>query len=89
MRPTLSQKMNRQPRSESRNRCRFLRIVGGLMLGTLASGQPALAQQEATGGRAPSLENDVLRISLSPQDGSLTVVDKRIGLEWRLRCRQD
>src|SRR5439155_5096534 len=32
-------------------------------------------------------ENDVLRISLSSQDASLTVVDKRIGLVWRQQVR--
>ena len=35
----------------------------------------------------PTLENDVLRISLSSQDASLTVVDKRIGLVWRQQVR--
>ncbi len=30
-----------------------------------------------------SIENDVLRVSLSRQDASLTVTDKRIGLIWR------
>lgn len=33
--------------------------------------------------RSPRLENDVLRIDLSAQDGSITVVDKRIDLPWR------
>lgn len=33
----------------------------------------------------PRLENDVLRIDLSTQDGSITVVDKRIDLTWRQR----
>jgi Glycosyl hydrolases related to GH101 family, GH129 len=31
----------------------------------------------------PRLENEALRIDLSPQDGSITVVDKRIDLTWR------
>ena len=35
----------------------------------------------------PNVENDVLRISLSISDASLTVVDKRITLEWRQRVR--
>src|SRR5439155_11513380 len=35
----------------------------------------------------PNVENDVLRISLSSQDASLTVVDKRIGLVWRQQVR--
>src|ERR1051325_2508961 len=34
-----------------------------------------------------TIENDVLRISLSVSDASLTVVDKRIGLEWRQQVR--
>ncbi len=29
------------------------------------------------------MENDVLRITLSPQDAAITVVDKRIGLTWQ------
>ena len=33
--------------------------------------------------RPPRLENEALRIDLSPQDGSITVVDKRIDLTWR------
>jgi len=31
----------------------------------------------------PRLENEALRIDLSPLDGSITVVDKRIDLTWR------
>src|SRR5712691_1154272 len=34
-----------------------------------------------------TLENDLLRISLSPQDASLTVTDKRNGLLWRQQVR--
>jgi hypothetical protein len=33
----------------------------------------------------PRLENDALRIDLAPQDGSITVLDKRINLTWRQR----
>ena len=32
---------------------------------------------------APRLENEALRIDLSPLDGSITVIDKRIDLTWR------
>ena len=32
--------------------------------------------------RPPRLENEALRIDLSPQDGAITVVDKRIDLTW-------
>src|SRR5437899_7312331 len=39
------------------------------------------------GNVLPTIENDVLRISLSPSDASLTVVDKRITLEWRQQVR--
>ena len=35
----------------------------------------------------PTVENDVLRISLSVSDASLAVVDKRIMLEWRQHVR--
>ena len=84
---TLRQKMNTQPHSESWSRRRFLRGVGDLTLGALASGQAALAQEGATSGQAPAIENNVLRVSLSPQDASLTVVDKRIGLVWRQQAR--
>jgi len=80
-------KMSAQPYSELRRRHWFLRIVAALILGTVASGQAAMAQQEAARRRAPSLENDVLQISMSSQDGSLTVVDKRIGLVWRQQAR--
>ena len=41
------------------------------------------------GNLSPTIENDVLRISLSPQDASLTAVDKRITLEWRQQVRPD
>ncbi len=33
--------------------------------------------------RPPRLENEALRIDLSPEDASITVVDKRIALTWR------
>jgi hypothetical protein len=36
----------------------------------------------------PTIENGVLRISLSTSDASLTVVDKRIPLEWRQQVRR-
>src|SRR5438093_6317170 len=39
------------------------------------------------GNVLPTIENDVLRISLSISDASLTVVDKRITLEWRQQAR--
>src|SRR5512146_1702934 len=35
----------------------------------------------------PSIDNDMLRIAVSTADASLTVVDKRIGLEWRQQVR--
>jgi glycosyl hydrolase family 129 len=41
----------------------------------------------AQGNDRLTLENVVLRVSLSPQDASLTVVDKRIGLVWRQQVR--
>ncbi len=37
----------------------------------------------ADSSNAPRLENDILRIDLSPQDAAITVVDKRIGLTWQ------
>jgi len=37
----------------------------------------------AESGGLPKLENDVLRITLSPQDAAITVVDKRIDLTWQ------
>jgi len=75
--------MSTQPHSRAWNRRQFLRSTGGLSLGVLAAGHGALAQEKETNSKAPTLENDVLRVSLSPQDATLTVVDKRIGLEWR------
>jgi Glycosyl hydrolases related to GH101 family, GH129 len=39
------------------------------------------------GNDLPTIENDVVRISLSTSDASLTVVDKRIPLEWRQQVR--
>jgi Glycosyl hydrolases related to GH101 family, GH129 len=41
----------------------------------------------AQGNDRLTLENVVLRVSLSPQDASLTVVDKRIALVWRQQVR--
>jgi hypothetical protein len=35
----------------------------------------------------PTIENDAVRIALSIADASLTVVDKRITLEWRQQVR--
>src|SRR5690242_18212347 len=35
----------------------------------------------------PTIENDVLRISASIADASLTVIDKRTGLEWHQQSR--
>ena len=40
-----------------------------------------------TGNDVPSIEDDVVRISLSTSDASLSVVDKRIPLEWRQQVR--
>src|SRR6184192_1238826 len=40
------------------------------------------------GNVVPTIENDVLRISVSISDASLTVVDKRIALEWRQQVRR-
>jgi hypothetical protein len=49
---------------------------------------PCASFSNGTNGNVlPTLENDVLRISLSSEDASLTVVDKRIGLVWRQRVR--
>src|SRR5437867_5117796 len=39
------------------------------------------------GNDVPTVENDVVRISLSISDASLSVVDKRISLEWRQQVR--
>jgi hypothetical protein len=39
------------------------------------------------GNDVSTIENDVLRIALSTSDGSLSVVDKRIALEWRQQVR--
>ena len=39
------------------------------------------------GNVLPTIENDVLRISLSISDASLTVVDKRVALDWRQQVR--
>lgn len=72
-----------RPQTEIWSRRRFLHGVGGLSLVTLAAGGESLAREGAPGGKAFTLENDVLRVSLSPQDAALAVVDKRIGLEWR------
>src|SRR5438046_4577916 len=47
----------------------------------LLSGGQLLAAAEPS--NPPRLENDVLRIDLSPQDAAITVVDKRIGLTWQ------
>jgi Glycosyl hydrolases related to GH101 family, GH129 len=38
---------------------------------------------------SPTLENAILRITLSPQDASLSVTDKRIGVVWRQQVRPD
>ena len=72
-----------QPLSNTWSRRRFIRGVGGLSLVTLAAARDTLAQEGTPSGKAFTLENDVLRVSLSPQDAALTVVDKRIGLTWR------
>ena len=40
-----------------------------------------------SGNDRPTIENDVLRIALSMSDASLTVVDKRVTLEWRQQVR--
>src|SRR5439155_12668801 len=40
-----------------------------------------------TGKAPPMIENGVVRIFLSISDASLTVVDKRIGLDWRQQVR--
>src|SRR5215471_18791407 len=51
-----------------------------LLLGaTFANGQK--------GDDVSTIENDVVRISLSTADASLTVVDKRVPLEWRQQVR--
>jgi hypothetical protein len=40
------------------------------------------------GNILPTIENDVLRVSVSLSDASLTVVDKRIALEWHQQVRR-
>jgi Glycosyl hydrolases related to GH101 family, GH129 len=50
-----------------------------LLSASLSNGQ--------NGNVLPSIENEVVRISLSISDASLTVVDKRIALEWRQQVR--
>jgi Glycosyl hydrolases related to GH101 family, GH129 len=50
----------------------------------LITSQFTLAADPGSGAR---LENDVLRIDLSPQDASITVVDKRINLTWRQKVQ--
>ena len=55
-----------------------------LLLCWLGSG-PFLLGAES--GNGPRLENDILRIDLSPRDASITVVDKRIGLTWRQKVQ--
>src|SRR4051812_26710461 len=52
-----------------------------LPVGWLLCGSPLLTAAD-TGG-PPKLENEVLRITLSPQDAGITVVDKRINLIWQ------
>lgn len=76
-----------RPQLESWTRRQFLRGVGGLSLVTLAAGPEALAQTGTIIGKEFVLENDVLRVALSPADGSLSVVDKRIGLVWRQQAK--
>jgi len=61
--------------------------TAGLPLVALAAGQEGAAQGGTISGEALTLENNVLRISLSPQDASVTVVDNRIGLVWRQQVR--
>ncbi|MCX7016009.1 MAG: hypothetical protein NTW86_26210, partial [Candidatus Sumerlaeota bacterium] len=75
--------MTTQPHSESWSRRRFLGGMGGFSLAALAAGEDAWAREGADGGKAPALENEALRVSLSLLDASITVVDKRIGLVWR------
>ena len=43
----------------------------------------AAAARAADDNGLLSIENDALRVSLSPQEASLSVTDKRIGLVWR------
>jgi len=54
------------------------------LLWVVCGGQFLLA---ADPNSAPRLENDILRIDLSPQDASITVLDKRIDLTWRQKVR--
>src|SRR5436305_9967462 len=49
-----------------------------LLLARLAGGLAQGADQDAPA----ILENEALRISLSPRDASFSVTDKRIGLAW-------
>lgn len=74
--------MNTQRYAKSLSRRCFLRVTERLTLVSLAVGKGVLAQDNQANGRAPVLENNVLRVSLSPQDASITVTDKRIGLTW-------
>ena len=62
-------------------------LIGPSRIRVAASAAAAAASDESKGKQTPMLENDVLRLSLSLQDASLTVVDKRIGLVWRQQAR--
>jgi hypothetical protein len=73
--------------ADARSRRRFLQHTGGVTLAALASGQGGQAREHPVDGQAPTIENSVLRISLSLQDASITVMDKRIGLVWRQQTR--
>ena len=56
-------------------------MKGGLLLfGWFILGSIAIAVEPAS---SPRLGNDLLRIDLSLQDASITVIDKRINLTWR------
>ncbi len=56
-----------------------------LLLPCLLGGGPLL--RAADPANAPRLENDVLRVELSPPDASITVLDKRINLTWQQKVQ--
>jgi hypothetical protein len=81
----------------STERCLPFHGVGGAVSAVYVSLLPLLvvsaasqempAQEPAARHAALTLENGVLRVSLSPENASLTVLDKRIGLVWKQEVR--
>ena len=54
------------------------------LVGLLGASQLLTAADSGNGAR---LENDILRLELLPQDASITVLDKRIGLTWQQKVQ--